>query len=269
VAEWPGGARGALCLSFDNLGVDEATSAAAALSPLLGELMLRGLPATFFIEGVNAELSPVELLSVHLANHELAYHAWRHEQWSELSAAEQAENLERGLAAFRGLALGAVELRGFRPPGGLLGDGGLDVLRAAGLRYCSPAGEGVGVEDGIAVLPFQWQHVDATCVLPALGPVRERMSGSPDPLDPEAFLAHLEAEIDRLASEGGFATIVLHPHMFEWHGPNLARLLDRLRDANRAGDLWLARFDQVAAHVLSHPAAFAGSATLDPTTWAA
>lgn len=284
MAEWPGSARGTLCLSFDNLGeaaeielgafpadvpLGEHPTAKGTLRSVLTELMLRNLRATFFVEGLNTELYPAQLLSVHMQNHELGYHAWRHEQWGELSAAEQAENLERGLTAFRtfGKGMGA-EFTGLRPPGGQLGAGGLDVLRDAGLRYCSPAGEGAGVDDGIALLPFQWRHVDATCVLPPLAPVRERMTGSPDPLDADAFLAHLEAEIDRLTREGGFATIVLHLFMLDWLGKGrLMMLLNRLRQVREEGDLWIARCDEVAEHVLAHPEAFRDSANLDPTSW--
>ena len=77
-----------------------------------------------------------------------------------------------------------------RPPGGGLGEGGAGVLREAGLRYCSPAGEGAGVapptaRPSLALLPFQWRHVDATCLLPPLAPVREQMTGSAEPIDPD------------------------------------------------------------------------------------
>ncbi|HKB52112.1 MAG TPA: polysaccharide deacetylase family protein [Solirubrobacterales bacterium] len=284
MAKWPDSARGALSLSFDNLGeaaeielgafpadapLGEHFTVTRVLRSVLTELMLRNLRATFFVEGLNAELYPVELFSAHLQNHELAYHAWRHEQWGDLSAAEQADNLARGIAAFRNLGGGTgVELTGLRPPGGQLGAGGLDVPREAGLRYCSPAGEGAGIEDGIALLPFQWQHVDATCVLPPLAPVRERMTGSPDPIDPDAFLAHLEAEIDRLSREGGFATIVLHLFMLDWLGEDrLGELFDRIVEARRSGVLWIARCGDIAEHVLSHPEAFQDGATLDPASW--
>jgi peptidoglycan/xylan/chitin deacetylase (PgdA/CDA1 family) len=285
VAAWPGGARGALSLSFDNLGeaaeielgafpaeapLGEHFTATRVLPAVLSELMLRNLRATFFVEGLNAELYPVELFSIHLQNHELAFHAWRHEQWGNLSAEEQADNLARGIAAFRGLGGGAgVELAGLRPPGGQLGGGGLGLLREAGLRYCSPAGESAGVEDGIALLPFQWQHVDAACVLPPLAPVRERIAGSPDPLGPDAFLAHLEGEIERLSREGGFATIVLHLFMLDWlGGDHFGALLDRLREAKSQGDLWVGPCGRVAEHVLANPDEFRGGTTLDPTSWA-
>lgn len=283
---WPGGARGGLCLSFDNLGeaaelelgalpadapLGEHFTVTHVLPNLLAALSERDLAATFFLEGLNAELYPEALQAVATAGHEVAYHAWRHEQWGELSAAEQAENLARGIAAIHGLGKedGGIEVRGLRPPGGQLGPGGVGVPREAGLRYCSPAGAGAGVEDGVALLPFQWRHVDATCVLPPLAPVREAMTGSPNPLDPGAFLSYLEAEIERVAEEGSFMTIVLHLFMLEWLGNDrLGALLDRLRNARESGDLWLASCAEVAGHVLAHPDAFADGTTLDPTSWA-
>jgi peptidoglycan/xylan/chitin deacetylase (PgdA/CDA1 family) len=284
VAEWPGGARGALSLSFDNLGeaaeielgalaaeapLGEHFTVTRVLPALLDALRRRELAATFFVEGLNAELYPQALEAIAASSHELAYHAWRHEQWGELSAAEQAENLARGLTAFRGLGHGrGVEFTGMRPPGGQLGPGGLAVLREAGLRYCSPAGAGAGVKDGIALLPFQWQHVDATCVLPPLAPVRERMTGSPDPLDADAFLAYLEGEIERLSREGGFATIVLHLFMLDWLGEDrLAPLLERLGVMARRGELWLATSAEIAEHMLASPERFAGGTAPDPTSW--
>jgi peptidoglycan/xylan/chitin deacetylase (PgdA/CDA1 family) len=280
VSGWPGGAGGALSLSFDNLGeaaelelgsfppearLGEHPTATRALPSLLATLRERDLTATFFVEGLNAELYPDALRAIAAAGHELGYHAWRHEQWGDLSAPAQAANLARGLAAFRALGLTPT---GLRPPGGQLGPGGLGVLREAGLRYCSPAGEGAGADGGIALLPFQWRHVDATCVLPPLAPVRERIAGSPDPLGPDAFLAHLEAEIERLGSEGGYIAIVLHLSLLEWLGEKrLGVLLDRIGRAAKHDDLWVAPCADVAAHVLAHSEAFRDGTALDPTSW--
>jgi peptidoglycan/xylan/chitin deacetylase (PgdA/CDA1 family) len=261
VDSWPGRARGALCLSFDNLGVDEASSAARALPGLLKRLGEHDLKATFFAEGVNAELAPGALREIDAAGHEVGYHAWRHETWGELTATEQAENLARGIDALAALGL---ETAGLRPPGGQLGPGGLAVLHEAGLRYCSPAGAGAGVEDGIALLPFQWRHVDATCLLPPLAPVREQMHGSPDPLEPAAFLAYLKREIEGLETEGGFLSIVLHLPLLDWLGEDrLGALLDLLT----VTDTWVARCDKVGEHVLAPTEDFDGKATLDSTTW--
>lgn len=260
--EWPGGARGALCLSFDNLGVDEGSSASQALPGLLKQLGEHNLKATFFVEGVNAELDPGALREIGEAGHEIAYHAWRHETWGELSAEEQTENLRHGVEAFNALGL---SIAGMRPPGGQLGPGGLEVLRDAGLRYCSPAGEGAGLESGVALLPFQWRHVDASCMLPPLGTVREQMTGSPDPLDPGTFVAFLEGEIERVERGDGFTSIVLHLPLLDWLGEgNLDSVLSKLASTRS----WLTRCDEAAEHVLAHPEAFASRATLDSRSWA-
>jgi peptidoglycan/xylan/chitin deacetylase (PgdA/CDA1 family) len=251
---WPGGARGALSLSFDNLGeaaeielgalapdaeLGRHASATRALPAILESLDARGLSATFFVEGLNTELYPDLLKEIAAAGHEVAYHAWRHEQWGSLSAAEQAENLTRGLAAFEALGLEAL---GMRPPGGELGAGGTAVLREAGLLYCSPAGDRARVEDGLALLPFEWRHVDASCVLADLGPPRE----------PDEFVADLEADLEGLARDGGHLALVLHPFMLDWLGESLlARILDRLAEEGRRGVLWPAPCRDVARRLLS------------------
>lgn len=269
-----------LALTFDNLGeaaelemgalpaaapLGTHRTATEVLPALLDRLDGRGIAATFFVEGLNAELYPDLLREVADRGHEVAYHAWRHEQWDALGAAAQAENLARGIAAFERLG---IEVAGLRPPGGLLGSGGLGVLREAGLRYCSPAGAGVGVEDGVALLPFQWRHLDASCVLPPLAAVREQIAGSPDPIAPAAFVDSLRAEIDRLADDGGYMTIVLHPFMLDWLGEeNLDALLDRIAVV-AAGELAVARCADAAERVLASPERFAGGTLLDATSWA-
>lgn len=261
MAEWPSGAGGALCLSFDNLGTNEATNATATLPALLDRLSERSLTVSFFAEGVNAELNPEALRSIAAAGHEVAYHAWLHEQWGDLTAAERAGNLARGVEAFADLGIGVA---GLRPPGGQLGPGGVEVLREAGLRYASPAGRGVGVKGGFALLPFQWCHVDATSLLPGLDPVRERMTGAPDPLAPDAFVAYLIEQIALVERDGDFISIVLHLPLLDWLGErNLVTILDKLS----ATQAWVTRCDEVATHVLSSSKEFEGGVVLDSTTW--
>ena len=156
-----------------------------------------------------------------------------------------------------------------RPPGGGLGRGGLDVLREAGLRYCSPAGAGAGEDGGIAMLPFRWRDVDASSLLPGLESVREEIAGRPAPLDPGSFLAGLEVELERLAAEGGYLAVVLHLAMIEWLGAErLGRLLDRAAAASASGELWVAPCSAIADHVLAEPERFRGATELDPRTWA-
>ena len=265
-------------MTFDNLGeAAELEGGAVVAEPgrhftalesvpaILDLLDQRQLAATFFVEGLNAELYPDLLREIDARGHEVAYHAWRHEQWGELNAGEQAENLARGLAGFESIGL---KIAGMRPPGGLLGAGGVDVLREAGLRYCSPAGAGAGEDGGIALLPFRWRHVDAACTLPGLGAAREQMTGSADPVDPAAFLASLGSEIDELARGGGYMAIVLHPVMLDWLGrERLAALLDRVAAGFAHGDLRAGRCAEVAGRVLADPSSFGNGTVLDTASW--
>lgn len=265
-------------MTFDNLGeAAELEGGAVVADPgrhftalevvpeILSMLAERHLQGTFFVEGLNTELYPDLLREIDAQGHEVAYHAWRHEQWGVLTAAEQSENLARGLAGFERLGL---EMTGMRPPSGLLGAGGLDVLRAAGLRYCSPAGAGAGADRGIALLPFQWRQVDAACTLPGLGAARVQISGSSDPVDPPAFLASLIAEIDELARRGGYIAIVLHPVMLDWLGrEQLAALLDHVAATSARGELWVGRCAEVADAVLADPERFGNGTVLDTASW--
>jgi peptidoglycan/xylan/chitin deacetylase (PgdA/CDA1 family) len=269
-----------LSLTFDNLGeaAELEMGALEADAPLgghetalemvprlLDRLDDRGLAATFFVEGLNAEFYPDLLRKIDARGHEVAYHAWRHEQWAGLTAAEQVANLEHGIAAFEQLDL---EIAGLRPPGGQLGEGGTRVLREAGLRYCSPAGAGMGFEDGVALLPFEWRHLDASCMLPPFAAVREGINGSADPIEPARFVAWLEAEIGRLAAEGGYMAIILHPFMLDWLGDErLAALLDRVAAAAAEDEVWVAPCAEVAEYVRAHAERFGNGAVLDSASW--
>jgi peptidoglycan/xylan/chitin deacetylase (PgdA/CDA1 family) len=271
---------GVLSLTFDNLGeaaelemgalgddtpLGRHETALEVMPRLLGQLDERGIAATFFVEGLNAEHYPDLLREIDGRGHEVAYHAWRHEQWADLTAAEQAANLDKGIAAFGRLGL---EIAGLRPPGGQLGAGGTRVLREAGLTYCSPAGAGAGVADGVAMLPFEWRHLDASCVLPPLTAAREQINGSGDPIEPATFVAWLEAEIDGLTEAGGYMAIVLHPFMLGWLGDEqLTALLDRVAAAAAGDEVWVARCAEVAEYVSGHSERFGNGAVLDSGSW--
>src|SRR6478672_2427123 len=143
--------RDAVLLSFDNLGeaadlergtarapVGDDPSVTVGLPRALEALAGLDLRATFFVEGLNAELYPDALRAIAAAGHEVGLHGWRHEVWNALSPAEEDELLGRGVGALAGLGL---EVEGFRPPGGGLGSRTLEALAAHGLHWCSPAGE--------------------------------------------------------------------------------------------------------------------------------
>jgi peptidoglycan/xylan/chitin deacetylase (PgdA/CDA1 family) len=204
-------AGAAVSLTFDNLGEvtalergewpDDAPlgrhwSVTRALPRILDALAECGIEATFFVEGLNAELYPDTLRELAAAGHEVGLHGWRHEPWGELAPERERALLERGVEAFDALGLRPVS---FRPPGGDLTPASLDLLRELGFRYVSPAGETVSEQDGITVLPFRWELVDAWYYLPSFA--------GPD--EPSA----LRAAVTDALEGGGHVTLIFHPFL--------------------------------------------------------
>ena len=202
-----------VALTFDNLGEVTALqrgewpagaplgkhwSVTRALPRILTALAAADVQATFFVEGLNAELYPDTLREIAALGHEVGLHGWRHEPWSTLEPDRERELLERGVAAFAALGLRPVS---FRPPGGDLTAASLDLLREVGFRYVSPAGEQVVEADGLTVIPFRWELVDAWYYLPTFG----------GPPESSAFRA---AMIDALDG-GGQVTLIFHPFLLD------------------------------------------------------
>ena len=200
-------------LTFDNLGevADRERGRWPAAAPLGRHASVtRTLPrvlellasaevrATFFVEGLNAELYPDALRSIADAGHEVAFHGWQHERWSELSGTEEGESFERGVSALDGLGLRPV---GFRPPGGRLTAATPGLLRELGFSYCSPEAGVSGA--AIPVLPFRWELLDAYHYLPHFAARR----GTEEPLPPERLREAIDAAVD--------GVLIFHPFLLE------------------------------------------------------
>jgi peptidoglycan/xylan/chitin deacetylase (PgdA/CDA1 family) len=211
--------RAAVSVTFDNLGEasdlergwwpeDEPLghhhSVTRALPRLLEALDEAGLRATFFVEGLNTELYPDTLRELDARGHELASHGWQHERWSRLDPSAERASLARSIEGMRALGLRPC---GFRPPGGELTAATPALLRELGFTYCSPE-DGVSGE-GIPVLPFLWQLLDAYHYLPHFADRR----GQEDPLPPAALRSAVSAALDQVARDGGFLALLFHPFL--------------------------------------------------------
>jgi peptidoglycan-N-acetylglucosamine deacetylase len=254
----------AVTLTFDNLGEaaeiqrgeaparphPSVTEALPFVLDLLGKL---GLRATFCVEAVNAREHPGALRAIAGAGHEIALHGWRHERWSELTAAREREIVARAQAAFAALR---IHPTGLRPPGGDLAPHGLQVLAEARLRWCSPEGARAYVDaaTGLAVVPFRWPLVDATYLHAPFAGLRERLGLPRAPLAPAEAQARLRAELaadpDPVA-----ATLILHPFLAIEPEARAAiqGLLRHLAGERDAGRLRIAPAATIAAELLSSP----------------
>jgi peptidoglycan/xylan/chitin deacetylase (PgdA/CDA1 family) len=275
----------ALSVTFDNLGeaadlelglwpegkaLGEHPSVGRTLPRVLALLERSGVRATFFVEGLNAELYPDALRSIADAGHEVACHSWRHELWGSLDERREAELIERATRALAEIGLPPV---GFRPPGGRLNPGSAELLRANGYRYASPSGERVVTEDGLALLPFRWALVDAWYHFPRAGGLRGRLVGDeeesartgalPPRIRSAAFRAAVRlgavrgagklrrsivGQIDALAREDGHRALVFHPFLLGWRRTEraLADVLGHIAVLTGRGELRVATMAEVA-----------------------
>ena len=275
-----------LSLTFDNLGeaadlerglwperkaLGEHFSVVEVLPRLLDVLDELGLRATFFVEGLNAELYPEALAEIAAHGHELGLHAWRHEEWAGLGEREEVELLDRGTAALAGLG---HRPRGFRPPGGGLTARTAGLLRERGFAYASPAGRAPARTDGLALLPFEWGLVDAWFHFPKAGGLRAQLVGeapAKNPPLPPAVKSGFFRTAVRLGSikgarrmrtrmleavaslprAGGHRALLFHPFLLGWEH-TLDALRDVLTEAARLaelGQLWAGPMGEAAERV--------------------
>jgi peptidoglycan/xylan/chitin deacetylase (PgdA/CDA1 family) len=267
----------AVSVTFDNLGeaaeleggawpddqpLGRHFSVVDVLPRLLQLLDRHGVSATFFVEGINADINEPALRRIRDAGHEVACHAWRHENWAELEPAD-----ERKLLARSRDALGAV---GLRPPGGRLTEATPGLLRELGYRYCSPAGERAGLDGDLAVLPFRWPLLDAYYYLPNFEGLRERNGDSAETMPPAALRETLLRALDE--HRDGHLALLFHPFLVTVSDDAIDvidAVLARVRALADEGALRCVRMDEAADWMLAHPDAVAEPPVLDESSWMA
>jgi peptidoglycan/xylan/chitin deacetylase (PgdA/CDA1 family) len=238
------------------------------LPRLLEMLAAQDVKATFFVEGINAAMYPEALHQIVDAGHEVAVHAWRHEQWNTLDQARERALIDRTTEALRAIGLRPL---GFRPPGGILTTQTVSLLREHGYSHVSPAGTRAGLLHGLAVLPFRWPLVDAYAYLPQFASLREHYGHGSEPRSPEWMREQMIAALDKQAGQDGPLTLLFHPHSVAFTGePGWISLEEVLGETVRlaaAGTLALIRMDQAAAWMLERSTQFNEQPLLDDATW--
>jgi peptidoglycan/xylan/chitin deacetylase (PgdA/CDA1 family) len=268
---WPGNTSAAAILSFDldaeavvlSSDVTNATRLSVmshqAYGPLTGVprilrlLQRHDLRATFFVPGYTAERYPETIATIVDAGHEIAHHGYLHERVRGMSASEEAEMLDRGLAALWRVA--GLRPAGYRAPmwettyatPGLLMDRGFmydSSLMDCDVPYILAEHAGPGARS-LAEIPVHWALDDweQYAYLP-------EVFGSGLIESPAKVLEMWSLELQSLASEGGCFSLTNHP--FLSGRPARLRVLEQLIEMMRSlPSLWIATAEEVACHIRS------------------
>lgn len=251
---WPEDAESALALTFDfdaeelwtRAGLTDRSQgtygARVGVPHVLRILGLYGLPATFFVVGAVAERYPDTVRDILAAGHEVALHGYSHRMPSELSDADQLDELRRGRHSLEALD---AEVLGYRAPGWGVTHYTMAVLHEEGFVYSSNLMDDVRPyrheATGLIELPVHWSLDDAPFFW-FDGRSWERTITPPD----QALAAWI-GEAEGIHALGGCAVLTFHPQIVGRPG-RLRRLEELIRRLMRLGP-WIATCAQIAAHV--------------------
>ncbi len=260
-AQWPGGNRVAVALSFD---VDNATMALSqgnldyevlsrgeygavdGLPRLLRLLDAQQVPASFFIPAVSALLHPDMVPAIQKPGmHEIGIHGWIHERLPVLNDEKEEQRLLTQSIDTLTKLMGKRPV-GYRAPSWKFSRYTLKQVVDAGFLYDSSlmASDDAyevnldGAPTGLVELPIERIVDDA----PYFGAADGSMPS------PEHVLEVFQSEFDVAYDEGGLYVLTMHPH-YMGHRSRVA-VLDRLiRHMKGKPGVWFATHEAIATHL--------------------
>lgn len=260
-AQWPGGNRVAVALSFD---VDNATMALSqgnldyevlsrgeygavdGLPRLLRLLDAHQVPASFFIPAVSALLHPQMVPDIlKRERHEIGIHGWIHERLPVLNDEKEEQRLLTQSIDTLTKLMGKRPV-GYRAPSWKFSQYTLKQVIDAGFLYDSSlmASDDAyevnldGVPTGLVELPIERIVDDA----PYFGAADGSMPS------PQQVLEVFQSEFDVAYEEGGLYVLTMHPH-YMGHRSRVA-VLDRLiRHMKGKPGVWFATHEAIATHL--------------------
>ena len=263
---WPSPCKAAISFTMDNLG--EAQDVNKGLWPaeqpigthfsiknqiprMLDMLDTYGVKATYFTESWSLDVYPDTIKELSRRGHEVAWHGYQHEVWSSLSPEEEELNFEKSFAA---ASKNGIKYHGFRPPGGTINDRTYKLLRDHGVSYVSPLGE-LGIDRGVAVLPFEWKTVDAHYYMEKFSKIRKSLGDQEDIMPPSDFREYLFSKIQEVVKTHGYISILFHPFL-QTSEDRFVVMDDVLKRLSSDPDIWCAPCKDVATWVSDHAGSF-------------
>lgn len=247
---WPGDTQCVAMLTFDVDGVSSwirrnpdfanlpslmsmaEYGPSIAMPRILNLLDAHSIKASFYVPGYVAETHVQLVEEIVRRGHEVAHHGYMHEAPASMSAAEEQEALEQGIAILQRIT-GQAPL-GYRSPSWELSDVSLDLLASHGFQYDSSlmGDDAPYILDQVTLnadtpdkrmveVPIHWLLDDAPNFVYApsanrLGPMR----------GPDEVYANWSAEFEGLYHYGRAFTLTMHPQYIGRPGRLL--MLERL-----------------------------------------
>lgn len=263
--QWPGGARCAVCISFDMDGEtlvhrrfpdaspDQVALAAQlrygptiAVPRLLRLFAAHGIRQTFFVPGWCIDSYPATVEQILAGGHEIAHHGYAHARPNMQTPEAERESLQAGIEAIRRVT--GSRPSGYRAPAFQHSRHTVSYLLDEGFEYDSSLfGDDVPylIGDGsraLLELPTDITLDDWTqfACLPDFGYMMPISS-------PQKALEMYKAEFDAAWRHGGMMVTVWHPFL----SGRLARaeMIDQLlRHMQEKGDVWFATTAEIARH---------------------
>lgn len=261
-AQWLGGARVAVALSFDSdhdsIPLRDGEDSPGRLSqgqygnraavPRIRQLLDRhAIKASFFVPAVVAKLYPDEQRAVVADGHEVGIHGWIHERNSVLPPAAERDLQMRSADVLEKVT--GVRPVGIRTPSWDFSQSTLRISRDMGLLYDSSlmADDDPyelvedGVPTGMVELPVEWIKDDAVYFN------MNRFSALRPYMPPSGVLEIFKAEFDGAYEERGLFLLTMHPH-YIGHRSRI-RLLEALVQHIKGHDgVWFATHADIARY---------------------
>jgi peptidoglycan/xylan/chitin deacetylase (PgdA/CDA1 family) len=267
-AEWPGGARCAVALSFDS---DHETSDLREGGTSIGRLAWGqmgarvGVPrilklldkyqvkASFYVPAVTALLHPDEQRRVVAEGHEIGIHGWIHELNSVLPYEAERDLMLRAAEVLEKTS-GARPV-GMRTPSWDFSWNTLSLEAEMGLLYDSSLMSDEdcyellldGKECGVVELPVEWVRDDAVYFS------MNRFSALRPYTPPADVLDIFRREFEAAYEDGGLFQLTMHPHIISYRS-RIWLLEELIRLAQARPGVWFGTHAEVARWAKEHAA---------------
>ncbi|MEN9773466.1 MAG: hypothetical protein RL322_536 [Pseudomonadota bacterium] len=263
---WPGGARCAVALSFDSdhetNELREGGQSIGKLSqgqygnrqgiPRIRDILQRaGVPASFYVPAVVAQLYPDEQRQLVAEGHEVALHGWIHERNSVLPETAERDLMLRSADVLESVT--GTRPVGIRTPSWDFSPATLAITRDMGLIYDSSLMADVdcyelmldGAPTGVVELPVEWIRDDAVYFN------MNRFASLRPHTAPTDVFDIFRRELEAAFREGGLFQLTMHPHIIGYRS-RVWIVEELIRHARSLGPVWFATHADIVRYVKAH-----------------